>query len=77
MPRELSVFIVPRRQLRQIVPGQSQGPARHWITFGVGVAAAFWFADVQQGGPSGGRWVVRNLVPLLAWKPRRLGRLGF
>lgn len=26
------------------------------------VAAAFWFADVQQGGP----WVVRNLVPLLA-----------
>lgn len=28
----------------------------------LGVAAAFWFADVQQGGP----WVVRNLVPLLA-----------
>jgi hypothetical protein len=26
------------------------------------VAAAFWVADVQQGGP----WVVRNLVPLLA-----------
>lgn len=26
------------------------------------VAAAFWFAHVQQGGP----WVVRNLVPLLA-----------
>ena len=32
----------------------------------VTAAAAFWFADVQQGGPSGGRWVVRNLVPLLA-----------
>ena len=30
------------------------------------VAAAFWFADVQQDGPSGGRWVVRNLVPVLA-----------
>jgi hypothetical protein len=26
------------------------------------IAAAFWFADVQQGGP----WVARNLVPLLA-----------
>lgn len=24
------------------------------------VAAAFWFADVQQGGP----WLARNLVPL-------------
>jgi hypothetical protein len=30
------------------------------------VAAGFWFADVQQGGPSAGRWVVRSLVPLLA-----------
>lgn len=30
------------------------------------VAASFWFADVQQGGPSGGRWIARNLVPLLA-----------
>jgi len=30
------------------------------------VAAAFWFADVQQDGPAAGRWVVRNLVPLLA-----------
>jgi len=30
------------------------------------VAAAFWFADVQQSGSSGGRWVARNLVPLLA-----------
>lgn len=26
----------------------------------VAVAAAFWFADVQQGGP----WLARNLVPL-------------
>ena len=26
------------------------------------IAAAFWFADVQQRGP----WVVRNLVPLAA-----------
>lgn len=25
-------------------------------------AAAFWFADVQEGGP----WVTRNLIPLLA-----------
>ena len=32
----------------------------------VAAAAAFWFADVQQGGPSGGRWLARNLVPLLA-----------
>ena len=30
------------------------------------VAAAFWFTDVQQGGPSGGRWVACNLAPLLA-----------
>jgi len=30
------------------------------------VAAAFWFADVQQSGSSDGRWVARNLVPLLA-----------
>lgn len=30
------------------------------------VAAAFWFADVQQDGPSGGLWVLRNLSPLLA-----------
>jgi hypothetical protein len=28
----------------------------------VAVAAGFWFADVQQGGP----WVMRNLVPLAA-----------
>lgn len=28
----------------------------------LGTAAAFWFADVQEGGP----WVARNLVPLLA-----------
>lgn len=28
----------------------------------VAVAAAFWFADVQQGGP----WLARNLVPLAA-----------
>ncbi len=32
----------------------------------VSLAAAFWFADVQQSSPSGGRWVVRNLMPLLA-----------
>jgi len=32
----------------------------------VAVAAAFWFAEVQQGGPSGGRYVARNLAPLLA-----------
>jgi hypothetical protein len=32
----------------------------------IAAAAAFWFADVQQGGPSGGRWLARNLVPLLA-----------
>ncbi|MGB5688720.1 MAG: hypothetical protein WBM45_05555 [Woeseiaceae bacterium] len=30
------------------------------------LAAGFWFADVQQGGPSGGQWVARNLAPLLA-----------
>lgn len=28
----------------------------------LGTAAAFWFADVQEGGP----WVARNLAPLLA-----------
>lgn len=32
----------------------------------VAAAAAFWFADVQADGPSEGRWLVRNLVPLLA-----------
>ena len=30
----------------------------------VALAAAFWFAAVQQEGPSGGRWVARNLAPL-------------
>jgi hypothetical protein len=30
------------------------------------LAAGFWFADVQQAGPSGGQWVARNLAPLLA-----------
>jgi hypothetical protein len=30
------------------------------------VAAGFWFADVQRGGPSGGLWIARNLAPLLA-----------
>lgn len=30
------------------------------------VAAGFWFADVQSNGLAGGRWVFRNLLPLMA-----------
>lgn len=29
-------------------------------------AAGFWFADVEMDGPSAGRWLVRNLIPLAA-----------